>query len=73
VRNFLPRAGQHLLPHQLGEQDLLGQVGMLFGRKVERTFWQERHEALDERRHALAGPGRHGEDLVCHAERFGVG
>ena len=49
VRDLLAGAGEHLLAHELGEQDGLGLVGDLLGREVERALGQQRGEVVDER------------------------
>ena len=61
VRDLLAGAAQHLLAHQLGEHTLLGLVGDLVGREVERPLGQQRDEVLDQRPDAVPcgrRPGR---------------
>ena len=42
VRDLLAGAQEHLLAHQLGEHDVLGLVGVVLGREVERALGQQR-------------------------------
>ena len=63
VRDLLAGAQEHLLADELGEHHVLGLVGVVLGREVERALGQQADEVVDQRRHALAGAGGDREDL----------
>ena len=52
VRDLLAGAAQHLLADELGEEDLLAQVGDLVLGEVERALREQGDEVVDERRDA---------------------
>ena len=69
VRDLLARAVQHLLAHELGEHDVLGLVGDLLGREVERPLGQQPGEVVDQRGDAAAGARRDREHLGVRRAR----
>ena len=60
VRDLLAGAQEHLLAHQLGEHDVLGLVGEVLGREVERALGQQAGEVVDA---AAARPCRCGREI----------
>ena len=54
---------QHLLAHELGQHHVLGLVGEVLGREVERALGQQAGDELEQLRDALAGAGGDRVDL----------
>ena len=73
VGQLVACAAQHLLAHQLGEQDVARLVGALLGRVHELAFGDQLLQPLDQGIEAGAVAGADREDLVHAAELGGLG